>query len=63
MQPHDIRDEYGFYVDPEQLAHDLTILSLSKTNINFDNCYVVYDAYTKKLDEYRAIIEDKTAAD
>jgi hypothetical protein len=55
----------GFDVDPELLAHDLTILKLFKTlNIKADTSeYEIYDAYTKELRGFVATVGDKTRYD
>lgn len=64
MKKHDKFDPLGFNVDPELLAHDLTMLRLSKMagldNLNNDE---LYDKYMHILDEIEKLIEFKTIHD
>lgn len=54
----------GFNVSKEQLAHDLAILKLSKMiDIDKLNEYQLYDQYTNFLNDFTAMIEDKTRYD
>lgn len=64
MQKHDKADKYGFDVEPELLAHELTLLKLSKSkDLNFNNEYELYDAYTEIYNTFKTIIDDKTRYD
>lgn len=63
MRKHDKAGKYGFDVDPELLAHDLAILQISKSNIDFQNIHEVYDTYTETYDEIKTIIDDKIKYD
>ena len=55
----------GFNVEPKQLAHELTMLKLAHsgelTGLTTYNEY--YELYTKTLEEFAKIIEDKTRYD
>lgn len=55
----------GFQVEPEQLAHDLTLLKLAKSQelTPQSNEWEYYDAYVKTLHEFITVIEDKTRYD
>ena len=55
---HDFFDPHGFNVDPELLAHDLTILIMSKRN-DFEKLSIadVYNIYTQTLDKVELEIE------
>jgi hypothetical protein len=61
---HDIHTRTGFFVDPEQLAHDLTILKLKDNPLLKDaNEFTYYDTYIQQLSYFRTIIADKTKYD
>lgn len=62
MKKHDKTGKHGFDIDPIQLAHDLTMLKLYKSEIPTDD-WVVYDLYTKTYDTLKAIVDDKTRYD
>ncbi|MBP2663530.1 MAG: hypothetical protein H6Q71_1478 [Firmicutes bacterium] len=55
----------GFQVNPEQLAHDLALLKLAKTNklSSQSSEHEYYDQYIETLHEFTVIIEDKTRYD
>lgn len=63
MQKHDKTGKNGFDIDPELLAHDLAILSVSKQNIDFNNEWQVYDAYVSTYNSFLVVINDKTRYD
>ena len=55
----------GFSVEPEQLAHDLTLLMLSKSEelTKQSSEWDYYDAYVKTLQKVTDVIEEKTRYD
>ncbi len=62
MNKHDKVGRYGFDVEPNHLAHDLTLLKLSKLDIPSDD-WQLYDLYTETYHSLKAIIDDKTRYD
>lgn len=63
MQKHD-KVGQGFNVSPEQLAHDLTIVKLSRlAGIESMNEWEIYDRYTELLEGFTAVVEDKIRYD
>ncbi|MCL2264199.1 MAG: hypothetical protein FWC08_13370 [Defluviitaleaceae bacterium] len=65
MQKHDKADKIGFNVDPEQLAHDLAILKLSKMSSLTENTatVLIYEEYVKICKDFRDLIDDKMRYD
>jgi len=55
----------GFYVEPVQLAHDLTMLQLSKLpSLNAESgSDEFYNAYTALLRDFTVLIDDRTRYD
>lgn len=62
---HDLVSNIGFNVSPEQLAHDLTLLKLSRTKELTESSseYDFYDAYVNTLKEFITVINDKISYD
>lgn len=50
----------NFDVDKNQLAHDLTLLRISKLIDKNMNVSQIYDLYIEELEITKATIEDKT---
>lgn len=64
MKKHDKVDIHGFNIDPELLAHDLTILKLSKRDdISSLSTPALYDEYTRILDEMENEIDARIRYD
>lgn len=61
---HDIVGNYGFDVNPETLAHDLTMMKLYKSDIpeNTDG-WDLYELYVQQHATIKAAIEDRTRYD
>lgn len=64
IRKHDKAGE-GFDVDPELLAHDLTLLkmSVSGQTTSQSTALEMYDIYTKALGQFLDLVEDKTRYD
>ncbi|MBC2003271.1 hypothetical protein HCA78_05775 [Listeria booriae] len=65
MNKHAKADHHGFDIDPEQLAHELTMLKLStmKDEIHAIEEWELYDLYTKFYNTNRVVITEKTRYD
>lgn len=61
---HDVNSK-GFCVSPEQLAHDLTILKLSKLSdlTSSSNEYEYYDTYIEQFHQFLKIVKDRIRMD
>lgn len=54
----------GFNISPDVLEHDLTILKLSQLpDVATLNEWELYDRYTKLLESFHAVVEDKIRYD
>ncbi|MDA3731422.1 hypothetical protein PBV87_08025 [Niameybacter massiliensis] len=58
---HDVHST-GFYVSPEQLAHDLAIVKLNHLNCCKNN-HDYYNKYIDLVDEFTCLIQDKIKYD
>lgn len=64
MKPkHDLIDPNGFFVEPELLAHDLTLLRLSRKDIDSLSDQALYEEYLKILHSFMGVVDDKTRMD
>lgn len=64
MKPkYDLLDPNGFFVEPELLAHDLTLLRLSTKNIDSLSDQELYEEYLKILHSFMSVVDDKIRMD
>lgn len=49
-----------FDVSKEQLAHDLTILKMSRSDSASKDPWILYEQYIQELENVKTVIEDKT---
>ncbi len=61
---HDIPSVNGFDIDPIQLAHDLTMLKLYKSDVEIpEHSDELYELYISQLTPIREEINDRTRFD
>lgn len=62
---YDKAHRYGFWVEPEQLAHDLTIVSLLKSTKVEESTpdVLLYEQYCERLHDFRLLIDHRMRYD
>ena len=61
---HDNISKHGFDINPEILAHDLTMLKLYKSDsFNNEDGWELYELYTEQLATIKGAIEDRIRYD